>query len=111
MNRLLALLFCGVFSLASASSVTLSLWQTAKTERGTLTLLRVQDERCPPRAFCLMSGGMRATVLVRQGFHFRLVQVNWPGQAEATPAGPLSLSRVSRREAGAAPQVTFELGR
>lgn len=110
MNRLLALLFCGVLSLASASSVTLSPWQTARAERGTLTLLRVQDERCLPRAFCLMSGGVWATVLVRQGFHFRLVQVTWPGRAEVTPAGPLSLSRVSRRAGGAAPQLTFELG-
>lgn len=65
-----------------------------------VTLLGLRDARCPPRALCLIAGGVTARVFVTRGASSRLYTLTLPGVSAATLAGPLRLTAATRPGAG-----------
>ncbi|GHF39105.1 hypothetical protein HNQ07_001785 [Deinococcus metalli] len=98
MKRLLSLLLLAGTSLAGAASVTLTPGQTGHLGTRTVTLLRVQDSRCPINARCVRAGELKATLLVGEGRRVRLVRVQFPAVGGAWPG--LGISGASDVEIG-----------
>ncbi|MFC6749655.1 hypothetical protein [Deinococcus aquaticus] len=70
LSRLLFVLAAsGASALGAAQAATVSLTpgQTAAFGSGTVTLLRVQDSRCPMNARCVRAGELKISVLSVQG--------------------------------------------
>ncbi len=116
MTRLLrrAVLGLGLLTCASAGAATLTLQagQTALTGGTKVTLLRVSDSRCPPRAQCIVAGRVTARVFVVRGSSARLYTVFLPGPAVQTAAGALRLSAATGPwENRRPPHLTFTVNR
>lgn len=109
MNRLLSLVLCGAFSLASAAPFVLAPGQTAQAGEARITLLSVRDSRCPPRAYCIMAGQLTANVMVTRGSTTRTLKLLLPGQAQRTPAGTLKLTAATRLGESRPQKLTFDL--
>jgi hypothetical protein len=82
---------------AQAATVTLTPSQTAALGSGTVTLLRVQDSRCPMNARCVRAGELKVSVLSVQGGRTRLLHLQLPAISGDTPglkvvgaSGPLA---------------------
>ncbi|PTA68829.1 hypothetical protein [Deinococcus arcticus] len=110
MRALLAALL--LFAPAHAATLDLRPGQSADLGAATVTLLRVQDSRCPMNARCVQAGELRAQVLLTQGGRIRLLALTFP----APQAAPniLHIRAATERVAGAprAPLVvTFSDGR
>ncbi|WP_412026758.1 hypothetical protein [Deinococcus yunweiensis] len=99
MKRLLPLLLLACSSLASAATVTLSPGQTGRLGDQTVTLLRVQDSRCPINARCIRAGELTATVLVGQGRRLRLLTLQLP-ETTTSPWAGVGLTWASDVEIG-----------
>jgi hypothetical protein len=105
----LGLLFC---SGASAATLTLQAGQSALVGNTRVTLLRVSDSRCPPRAQCIVAGRVTARIFVVRGSSARLYTVFLPGPAVQTAAGALRLSAATGpQDNRRPPQLTFTVGR
>lgn len=111
MQRLFFLLLWSGCSLASAAPFTLAPGQPAQAGPARITLLSVQDGRCPPRALCLMAGELTAKVMVTRGNTTRTLTLRLPGQAQGTPAGTLKLTAATRLGERRAQKLTFDLVR
>lgn len=106
-NRLPSFLHCSV-ALAVALAAThvnalpiqLSVGQTAAVRGGKVTLLRVLDSRCPPRAYCIMAGNLAASLMVTKGQTTRTLKLLLPGDAVNSPLGKLKLTSGTRLDRG-----------
>ena len=110
MKRMISLTLLGTLSAASATPLTLTAGQTVQTGGARITLLRVTDGRCPPRALCIMAGNLTASVMVTKGSVTRTLKLWLPGQAVNTPAGTLKLTAATRLGQGRQ-KLTFDLVR
>ncbi|MFC3831413.1 MULTISPECIES: hypothetical protein [Deinococcus] len=99
MRRILLLLTLGCSSLAAAATVTLTPGQTGHLGDQTVTLLRVQDSRCPINARCIRAGELTATVLVRRGRLLRLLTLELP-ETTTRPWAGVGLTWASDVEIG-----------
>lgn len=88
LSRLLFVLAAsGASAVGAAQSATVSLTpgQTAAFGSGTVTLLRVQDSRCPMNARCVRAGELKVSVLSVQGGRTRLLHLQLPAASGDTP--------------------------
>lgn len=93
---------------ASAATVTLQAGQTGPLGGQTLTVLSVQDSRCPVDVQCVRAGEVRASVLVRQSGHLRLLRLQLPDGTGTDWAGVrLSAANPKTTPARAPAQLTF----
>lgn len=99
----LAALASATLTSASAASVTLRAGQTGTLGERTLTVVRVQDSRCPPGKQCIWAGEIVAKVLVRSGSRVSFLTLKRPAGPEAVP-GSLRLSEASFDRV---PRLTF----
>lgn len=81
--RRLALLVPLLLGTAHAASLTLAPGQTGRLGSATVTLLRVQDSRCPINARCIQAGELAASVLVRRGGQSQVLKLRLPEPANA----------------------------
>ena len=102
-------LFLAALSLASAAPLTVRLGQTVRVGGAKVTVLRVTDGRCPPRAYCLLAGQVTASVMVTKGSATRTLKLTLPGRAVNTPAGTLRLTGASRLGQFRTPRLTLDL--
>lgn len=102
-------LACLPIASASTSTFTVKLGQTVPLAGGQFTLVSMTDSRCPPRAFCLMAGNVRARVLLVQGQTSRFYTVFLPGQPVATISGTLRLKTATSRDTKGLPRLVFEV--
>ena len=96
---------------AAAASLTLGAGQTTTLNGTKVTLLRVTDSRCPPRAICVMAGHVKASLFVVKGSSARLHTVYLPGVPVVTAAGEVGLKAATRRESNGPQRLTFQVGR
>lgn len=104
-KTLATLLLCGSLAGAAPTSFTLSAGQATLVGGGSVLVLRTEDSRCPPQAFCFMAGTLKASLLVLKGFSARMVKLEL-GQTAPTPLGPLKLESAGREQR---PRLTFRL--
>ncbi|WP_309571261.1 hypothetical protein [Deinococcus sp.] len=83
MTRLLSVLILACASLGVAATVTIIPGQTGRLGGQTVTLLRVQDSRCPINARCVRAGELKATLLVTAGRRIRLLHLQLPAGNDA----------------------------
>ncbi|GGM09667.1 hypothetical protein [Deinococcus aerophilus] len=110
----LGLLVCSGASASGASAATLTLQagQSALVGDTRVTLLRVNDSRCPPRAQCIVAGNVAARIFVVRGSSARLYTVLLPGPTVQTAAGALRLSAATGpQEDRRPPRLTFTVKR
>jgi hypothetical protein len=98
MTRALSVLLLSCASLAGAATLTLTPGQTGRLGASTVTLLRVQDSRCPINARCVRAGELRTTVLLTAGHRSRLLHLQFPA-GPMTGAG-LRIAGATDAEAG-----------
>ena len=98
MKRFLSVLVLGLASWAPAATLTLTPGQTGQLGQQTVTLIRVQDSRCPINARCIRAGELKATLLVSAGHRVRLVHVQLPA-GNAAWAG-VGITRATEVEIG-----------
>lgn len=67
MNRLLSTLLLASITSASAATVTLQAGQTGMLGDTRLTVIRVQDNRCPINVMCVRLGEIKVSVLATKG--------------------------------------------
>ncbi|AAF11908.1 hypothetical protein [Deinococcus radiodurans] len=114
MNHLLTTLLpttllLAALPLASAAPLTVRVGQTVRVGGATVTVLRLTDGRCPPRAYCLLAGQVTASVMVTKGSATRTLKLTLPGRAVNTPAGTLKLTGASRLGQDRTPRLTLDL--
>ncbi|RJF73720.1 hypothetical protein D3875_12570 [Deinococcus cavernae] len=74
-------------SFASAATVTLQRGQTGMLGRQQVTVISVQDNRCPMNARCIRAGELIAKVLVKQEGRWRFLTLQTPENAGTVWAG------------------------
>ena len=100
MRPLLSPLLLALASVAGAASVTLAPGETARLAGQTVTVLRVQDSRCPINARCIQAGELKASVLViGKAGRSRLLTLTLPEQPGTAWAG-LRLAAATEVEIG-----------
>ncbi|WP_198170655.1 hypothetical protein [Deinococcus arboris] len=96
---------------AHAATLDLHLGQTGQLGSRTLTLLRVQDSRCPINARCVRAGELQASVLVTEAGRTRLLRLVWPEPGNQPAVTGVRVSRATDLLAGSGPKeplvVTF----
>lgn len=83
-------------SVASAASVTLQRGQTATLGHQTVTVVSVQDNRCPINARCVRAGELLAKVLVKHSGRLRFLTLQYP-EAPSTAWPGLRISEAPGR--------------
>ncbi|SMB89264.1 hypothetical protein [Deinococcus hopiensis] len=101
MRSLFSALLLTLLSVAGAARVILVPGQTAQLGNQTVTVLRVQDSRCPINARCIQAGELKASVLVIQGktSRSRLLTLTLPEKPGTAWAG-LRLASATEVEIG-----------
>ncbi|GHF76889.1 hypothetical protein [Deinococcus ficus] len=81
---------------ASAATLTLSAGQTGQLGDQRVTVVRVQDNRCPINARCIRAGELIVKVLVGQGRTLRFLTLELPAPQDAVWKGLRVLSAPGR---------------
>lgn len=101
MNRPLAALLLPALLLsvsARAATVTLTAGQTGALGPAAVTLLRVEDSRCPTDVMCIRAGELRLSLLVTQGGRSRFLKLEWPAPSNHAQADKIRvLDALGRR--------------
>ena len=112
MNKLMAaLILPALFASAAAGAATLTLQsgETGTLGKAQVTLLRLEDSRCPTDAQCIRAGELRLSLLVTEGGRSRFLKLSWPEAGNVPQAGGIRVLKVPGRKASdrRAPPVTL----
>lgn len=94
-------------SVASAGGVILGPGQTGLLAGGKLTVLSVQDSRCPQGVTCIQAGELKVSVLYSAAGQARLLKLNFPEKAGAAWQGVRIVSASPRTLRSSALRITF----
>lgn len=94
-------------STASAASMTLQRGQTGTLGNRTITVISVQDSRCPINARCIRAGELTAKLLVKQNGQLRFLAFQYP--EPNTPQAGLHIADAPGKATGdrTPVQITF----
>lgn len=107
MKRLLPLLALGVASCASAGAVILGPGQTGELGDGKITVMRVQDSRCPQGVMCIQAGELKVSVLYSMKGSSKLLKLTFPAAVNTPWQGVRIVSASPKTVRPSALKITF----